>query len=79
MDILDRNRCKAARALLDWTASELSERSGLSADTLRSFESGRSRSLNRENEAILLRTFDAAGVRFIAAGETAEGPGVVLK
>lgn len=78
MEALDQAQCKAARALLNWTAAQLAEASGLSLDTLRSFESGRSRSLNRENEKAILSAFAAADVQFVQAGDTAKGAGVTL-
>lgn len=59
---------KAARALLDWTQEDLSQRSGVSINTLRSFESGRTLRLNRENEDSLLRAFEAAGINFLTDG-----------
>lgn len=78
MNTLDQNRCKAARALLNWTAAKLAEMSGVSLDTLRSFESGRTKTLNRENERSILSALEAAGVLFIQSGDVAKGAGVVL-
>ncbi|KAA9010711.1 helix-turn-helix transcriptional regulator [Histidinibacterium aquaticum] len=71
--------CKAARALIEWTAADLSESSGVSSDTIRSFESGRSRSLRGDNDAAVRAAFAREGVRFLDSGETAEGIGVVRK
>ena len=68
--------CRAARALLGWTADELAARSGVSVTTLRNFERG-ARSLMKQNEAALRAALDAGGVTFdLAAGE---GPGVRMK
>ena len=78
MNTLDQKRCKAARALLNWTAAKLAEMSGVSLDTLRSFESGRTKTLNRENERSILSALEAAGVLFIQSGDVAKGAGVVL-
>lgn len=78
METLDQARCKAARALLNWTAAQLADAAGVSLDTLRSFESGRSKTLNRENERSILSALGAAGVQFVQAGDTAKGAGVTL-
>lgn len=78
MNILDQTRCKAARALLNWTAAQLAESAGVSLDTLRSFESGRSKTLNRENERSIVAALETAGVKFVEDGDTANGPGVTL-
>jgi transcriptional regulator with XRE-family HTH domain len=78
MEALDQARCKAARALLNWTAAQLADAAGLSLDTLRSFESGRSKTLNRENERSILSALKVAGVYFVEAGDIAKGAGVTL-
>ncbi len=69
-------QCRAARGLLDWTQTELAARSGVGCSTIRSFENGR-HGLMRSNRRMLLATFEAAGVMFLAAD--AEGPGVRLR
>jgi DNA-binding XRE family transcriptional regulator len=76
MEPLDRNLCKAARALLGWTANDLAREGAVSLDTLRSFESGRTTSLSRTNEAAVRQAFQQAGVEFIA--ENGGGRGVRL-
>ncbi len=68
--------CKAARGLLEWSIKDLSETSGVSLDTLRSFESGRTRRLSRANEAQIIVTFEGHGLAFIA--ENGGGAGVRL-
>jgi hypothetical protein len=73
---LDRTTCKAARALLDWTAGGLAAAAGISSDTLRSFESGRTKSLSRENERAVRTALREAGVQILDAGDAADGPGV---
>lgn len=78
MEPLDQARCKAARILLNWTAAQLAEAAEVSLDTLRSFESGRSRTLNRDNERSIVTALEAAGVQFIQAGDAAKGAGVAL-
>ncbi len=56
-------QCRAARALLDWTQARLSEATGLSTVTIRSFEAGREA---RESNRTLLRlAFERAGIEFL--------------
>ena len=56
---------------------DLSNASGVPIDTIRSFESGRTKSLNDVNERAIVTAFDAAGVVFIP--ENGGGAGVRLK
>lgn len=93
MNPLDRRVCKAARSLLDWTAAALSTAAGVPTDTVRSFESGRTKSLSRPNEAAIVEAFRKAGVVFVPengggvgvrfkepqGNEVAEGSGVVFR
>ena len=74
MTEMTKGLCKAARVLLEWSVKDLAEVSGLSLDTLRSFESGRTRRLSRENEAQAISTFEKAGIEFIP--ENGGGAGV---
>ncbi len=78
MPELTRALCKAARGLAEWSIKDLSENSGLSLDTLRSFESGRTKRLSRENEAGAVACFEQQGIQFLEEGDTADGSGVVL-
>lgn len=78
MDILDKATCKAARMLVDWTAAQLADAAAISQDTLRSFESGRTRTLSRENEAAIRKALEAQGIQFLDSGQVAKGPGVAL-
>ena len=68
---------KAARALAGWTALDLSTASGVPHDTIRSFESGRTKTLTAVNERAIITAFEAAGVAFIP--ENGGGAGVRLK
>ena len=79
MDPLTRQQVKAARALLDWTAAALAEASDVPVDTIRSFESGRTGTLNRSNEASVRRALAGAGVQLLTSGEVAAGPGVAME
>ena len=70
-------QCKAARALLDWSQGDLSERVSISAVSIRAFEKG---GAMRESSLRLIRmTFEAAGVQFLQAGEVSEGVGAALR
>lgn len=77
--IIGKRICKAARALVDWTAVELAEHSGVSHDTIRSFESGRTTTLNARNQEAVRTAFTKAGIQFLENGEVAQGAGVVFK
>ena len=79
MDPLTRQQVKAARALLDWTAAALAEAAGVPVDTIRSFESGRTGTLSRGNEAAVRKALGEAGVQLLASGEVAAGPGVAME
>ena len=71
---LSQGLCKAARGLLEWSIKDLSGHSGLSLDTLRSFESGRTKRLSAGNQAKAIRAFETAGIEFIP--ENGGGAGV---
>ena len=79
MDTLTRTACKAARALVALTAAQLAEAAQVPVDTIRSFESGRTKTLNRDNESAIRKALEAAGIQFLDAGQVAIGPGVALK
>jgi len=67
---------RAARALLNWSVRELSERSGIHRNTITNFETGKSGGDERTIEAIVA-ALGAAGVIFVDAN--GEGPGVRLR
>ena len=68
---------KAARALAGWTSAELSEHSEVPHDTIRAFESGRTKSLTTMNERAIIKAFETAGIDFIP--ENGGGSGVRLR
>ncbi|RWR31498.1 transcriptional regulator [Sinirhodobacter populi] len=78
MDVLTANLCKSGRTLIAWTAQALADASSVPIDTIRSFESGRTRALSRDNEAAIRRALEAQGVQFLEGGQVAAGPGVAL-
>jgi transcriptional regulator with XRE-family HTH domain len=55
--------CRAARGLLDLSARELAERSGISAETIIKFENGRP--MRESNKARLVELFALAGVEIL--------------
>ena len=73
---LTADQCRAARALLDWSRSELSTRSFVANSTLADFESGK-RDPHVRTLLDVRRTLEAAGVVFQDASDEA-GPGVRL-
>lgn len=77
--IITKQMSKAARALIDWNAVELAEKANVSHDTIRSFESGRTATLNARNQEAVISAFEEAGIQFLESGEIASGPGVALK
>ena len=77
--VLTQEDCKAARAYLNLKAGDLAEISGVSIDTLRSFESGRSKTLSASNQAAIVHAFEAQGIQCLDTGKAAAGPGVALR
>jgi transcriptional regulator with XRE-family HTH domain len=69
------SQCRAARALLNWSQDELSERAGVSKRTIADLELGAHFATERTSNA-LQETLEASGVVFIPAN--GGGPGVRL-
>jgi transcriptional regulator with XRE-family HTH domain len=59
--------CKAARALLNWTAVDLAEMSGVSVTTVRIYES-EAREISKLMMVIITRAFTDAGIEFLPDG-----------
>jgi transcriptional regulator with XRE-family HTH domain len=72
---------RAARALLKWTASELSERCGVSYPAIQRAESAEGMpNMQTKNLAAIKAALEAGGVVFLDDGDTRPGgPGVRLK
>jgi hypothetical protein len=69
---------RAARALVKWTAEDLSRQSAVSVRTIRRAElAERATSLTSVNELAIRRALETAGVEFI--DEDGGGPGVRLR
>lgn len=78
MKTISSQQSRAARGLLDWSQTKLATESNLSESTVRDFEKDR-RVPGPNNLAAIRSALEAAGIQFIAAGDTATGPGVALK
>lgn len=74
--LITREISRAARGLVGWSSNELAARAGVSPDTIRSFESGRTKSLSAENQDNVQKALEAAGVQFLEPGDNSDGPGV---
>jgi len=66
-------QCRAARALLNWSQSDLAERAGVTLATVQNFELERHSPYQRTLDRIV-RTFADAGVEFT----NGDAPGVRL-
>ena len=74
---LTSDQVRAARALLRWSAEELSRRSSVSLRTIRRAElAERHTTMTTANNLAVRRALESAGVEFIA--ENGGGPGVRL-
>jgi hypothetical protein len=73
---LTNSQIKAARALLGWTANELSRQSAVSLRTIQRAELQET-SMTAANELAVRRSLEAAGVEFIDGN--GGGPGVRLR
>ena len=70
---------RMARAALGWSAADLASQAGIGAATVSRFEAGTAKPIPATLSA-MQRALEAAGVIFLAAGETADGgPGVRLR
>lgn len=75
-NILSAAQCRAARAMIEWSAERLSQASATDLQTIRNFEAR----FHRPDEKTLRRlriTLEAAGVMFVA--ENGRGAGVRFK
>jgi transcriptional regulator with XRE-family HTH domain len=75
---LTSHQIRAARALIRWTAEDLSRQSAVSLRTIRRAElAERDTSMTAANDLAIRRALEAAGVEFI--DEDGGGPGVRLR
>ncbi|MDR6953629.1 transcriptional regulator with XRE-family HTH domain [Ancylobacter sp. 3268] len=77
--MLSAEQIRAARALLRWDQAHLSERSGVSVETIKRLEKmdGALTSTRVSTLTAIQRALETAGVIFVA--ENGEGPGVRLR
>ncbi|WP_260598877.1 XRE family transcriptional regulator [Sphingomonas endolithica] len=66
-------QCRAARALLGWSASDLAAAAEISAITVKRLEGGRL--VSAASEQTIIATFTKAGIVFINAGNTSSNGG----
>lgn len=69
-------QCRAARAVLGWTQSDLAQRAGLAKKTIADFELDL-RSLQFRTRRDIRNAFEEAGIEFTWS-ETAEGQGAAV-
>ncbi|WP_288338466.1 helix-turn-helix transcriptional regulator [uncultured Sphingomonas sp.] len=66
-------QCRAARALLDWSAQQLADQAGIGVATVRRFESGSV--VAASSVEAMMSSLGAAGIAFITAGEVSRSGG----
>lgn len=66
-------QCRAARAMLDWTARELAARAGIALSTICSFERGCAKPRNG-NLRHIAAALTASGITFVPHGVTLPPP-----
>ena len=77
MSMISVDQMRMARAALGWSLELLSEKSGVSARTIRRIESeGGLEKATKANLKLITETLEAAGIEFIGAPD--DGPGVRL-
>ncbi len=66
-------QCRAARALLDWSAQRLADEARIGVATVRRYESGVA--IAEVSLSAIEDTLRTVGITFVAAGETSKGGG----
>jgi transcriptional regulator with XRE-family HTH domain len=70
-------QCRAARALLDWSAQQLAEHAGVGVATVRRFESGST--VADASVDAMTKALVAAGISLIPAGEASPAGGAGVR
>lgn len=75
------SQCRAARAMLNWSAQDLAERANVTADWLEAFEQEREPGVDFDpNEAERLRVaLEGGGIDFLDSGLPSAGGGLGLR
>jgi transcriptional regulator with XRE-family HTH domain len=71
-DTITPNQCRAARAIIGWTQSDLEIKSKVTRKTLADFEAGKRQPYDR-TLADIRKTLEAAGVVFLDEGQQVNG------
>lgn len=71
-------QCRAARALLGWSQSDLEAKAQVARKTLADFEAGKRRPYDRTLRDIR-EAFEAAGIDFVGVGEVSSGGGAGVR
>lgn len=66
-NVMTPHQIKAARALIDWSQSNLGEKTGLSQAAIANLETGKHRP-NGATETVIRKAFEEAGIEFIDGG-----------
>jgi transcriptional regulator with XRE-family HTH domain len=74
---MNSSQCRAARALLKWSQTELADSSGVALSTVADFEIDK-REPRADNLTAIRRALEGAGVEFIPA-KSGKGVGVRLR
>ena len=74
--MVTREQCKAGRALVGWSQTDLADAADVGLSTVRDFETGKRTPINNNLSAIK-SALETAGVEFIA--QNGGGPGVRLR
>ena len=72
------SQVRAARALLNWSAQELSEKSGVSLSSILNFERGASQMMPRLLQDVVA-VFTAAGIEFSGEGPRVSVSGPIVE
>jgi transcriptional regulator with XRE-family HTH domain len=73
--VIKKEQLRAARALLGWSQTKLSERAGMSLPTVKRVETGRGAKVSDEARQALQAALEAAGIEFT----NGDAPGVRLR
>jgi transcriptional regulator with XRE-family HTH domain len=61
-------QCRAARALLNWSQTDLVERCGITKKTIADFERGMTTRPHTRSFQAIIAAFETAGIEFIRGG-----------